>query len=83
MIEIGDLSDKDTLFFFFMDGLKNCKRVELERCGVETLDAVISVAELLTNFSKSKSKQPHSSRRLVRAEGRAKLQNRYAKETLF
>lgn len=59
--KIEDLFDKGALFF--MDGLQNWVTVELENCGVETLDATISDTELLNNFSfESMSKKPHSSK---------------------
>lgn len=54
ILEIDDMSDKDSLFYF-MDGLKDWAKVELERRGVRTLDAAIAAAESLTDYRKEKN----------------------------
>ncbi|KAH9763740.1 hypothetical protein KPL70_001270 [Citrus sinensis] len=50
MLEISDMSDKDSLFYF-QDGLKDWAKIELDRRGVQTLDDAIAVAESLTEYS--------------------------------
>lgn len=51
MIKINDMSDKDSLFYF-QDSLK------LNRCGAQTLDDAIAIAESLTECStQSKDKR--------------------------
>ncbi|KAL9408761.1 hypothetical protein AB3S75_047194 [Citrus x aurantiifolia] len=50
MLEISDMSDKDSLFYF-QDGLKDWAKTELDRRGVQTLDDAIAVAESLTEYS--------------------------------
>ncbi|TXG68578.1 hypothetical protein EZV62_003513 [Acer yangbiense] len=52
-LEIEDMSDKDQLFFF-MDGLKDWARVELERRNVQDLGTAIAAAESLTDLTRSK-----------------------------
>ncbi|KAK0594587.1 hypothetical protein LWI29_037966 [Acer saccharum] len=49
-LEIEDMSEKDSLFYF-MDGLKDWARVELERRNVQDLDTAIAEAESLTDYS--------------------------------
>ncbi|KAK3212434.1 hypothetical protein Dsin_017140 [Dipteronia sinensis] len=44
ILEIEDMSDKDKLFFF-MDGLKEWARVELESWNVQDLDAAITAVD--------------------------------------
>ncbi|KAH9722467.1 Endonuclease [Citrus sinensis] len=57
MLEISDMSDKDSLFYF-QDGLKDWAKTELDRRGVQTLDNAIAVAESLTEYStQSKDKK--------------------------
>ena len=48
------LKDDDTLFYF-MDGLQNWARMELERRQVRTIDDAITQAEALTDFRREKS----------------------------
>ncbi|TXG73104.1 hypothetical protein EZV62_001683 [Acer yangbiense] len=56
-LEIEDMSEKDSLFYF-MDGLKDWARVELERRNVQDLDTAIAEAESLTDYStQSKEKK--------------------------
>ncbi|TXG69042.1 hypothetical protein EZV62_003977 [Acer yangbiense] len=56
-LEIEDMSEKDSLFYF-MDGLKDWARVELERRNVQDLNAAIAEAESLTDYStQSKEKK--------------------------
>ncbi|XP_054805380.1 uncharacterized protein LOC129308324 [Prosopis cineraria] len=57
MLEIEDLSDKEALFYF-MDGLKDWARVELDRRKVQTLDEAIAAAESIIDYS-TKSKKPN------------------------
>ncbi|TXG46297.1 hypothetical protein EZV62_028204 [Acer yangbiense] len=53
--EIEDLSDKDQhFFFFFMDGLKDWARVELERQNVQDLGTAIADTESPTDLTRSK-----------------------------
>jgi hypothetical protein len=54
-LEIEDMSDKDQLFFF-MDGLKDWARVELERRNVQDLGTAIAAAESLADYSRPKEK---------------------------
>ncbi|TXG67082.1 hypothetical protein EZV62_008357 [Acer yangbiense] len=49
-LEIEDMSEKDSLFYF-MDGLKDWAKVELERRNVQDLNAVIVEAESLIDYS--------------------------------
>ena len=56
-LEIEDMSEKDSLFYF-MDGLKDWARVELERRNVQDLNAAIAEAEALNDCStQSKEKK--------------------------
>ena len=58
MLEISDMSDKDSLFYF-QDGLKDWAKTELDRCGVQTLDDAITIAESLSDYSaQPKDKRP-------------------------
>ncbi|XP_054782108.1 uncharacterized protein LOC129289374 [Prosopis cineraria] len=59
VLEIEDLSDKEALFYF-MDGLKDWARVELDRRKVQTLDEAIAAAECIIDYS-TKSKKPNPS----------------------
>ena len=52
--QIPDLKDDDALFYF-MDGLQNWARTELERRQVRTIDDAITQAEALTDFRREKS----------------------------
>ncbi|TXG66575.1 hypothetical protein EZV62_007850 [Acer yangbiense] len=52
--EIEDLSDKDHHFLFFMDGLKDWARVELERRNVQDLGTAITDTESPTDLTRSK-----------------------------
>ena len=57
MLEISDMFDKDS-FFYFQDGLKDWAKTEFDRRGVQTLDDTIAVAESLTDYStQSKDKK--------------------------
>ncbi|XP_054793649.1 uncharacterized protein LOC129299213 [Prosopis cineraria] len=57
ILEIEDLSDKEALFYF-MDGLKDWARVELNRHKMQTLDEAIAAAECIIDYS-TKSKKPN------------------------
>ena len=52
--QIPNLMDDDALFYF-MDGLQNWARTELERRQVRTIDDAITQAEALTDFRREKS----------------------------
>ena len=52
--QIPNLRDDDALFYF-MDGLQNWARRELERSQVRTIDHAITQAEALTEFRQEKS----------------------------
>ena len=52
--QIPNLRDDDALFYF-LDGLQNWARTELEWRQVRTIDDVITQAEALTDFRKEKS----------------------------
>ena len=52
--QIPDLKDDDALFYF-MDGLQNWARTELERRQVRTIDDTITQPEALTDFRQEKS----------------------------
>lgn len=59
ILEITDMSNKDSLFYF-QGGLKNWAKVELDRCGVQTLDNTIVVAKsLIDYFTQPKNKRPN------------------------
>ena len=58
MLEISDMSNKDS-FFYFQDGLKDWAKAELDGHGVQTLDDAIAVVESLANYSaQPKDKRP-------------------------
>ncbi|GKA51948.1 hypothetical protein Tco_0745144 [Tanacetum coccineum] len=50
ILEILNLSDQDSLFYF-LDGLQGWAKTELERLGVQDLATAIAHAESLINFS--------------------------------
>ena len=52
-LEIPDLSDKDS-FFFFMDGLKDWAKTELKRYGVQDLSSAIIETEALVDYNEKK-----------------------------
>ncbi|KAK0574684.1 hypothetical protein LWI29_027341 [Acer saccharum] len=56
ILEIEDMSDKDKLFYF-MDGLKDWARVELERRNVQDLDIAIAAAESLADYTQPKERK--------------------------
>lgn len=59
ILEITDMSNKDSLFYF-QNGLKNWAKAELDRCGVQTLDNTIAVAKSLADYSvQPKDKGPN------------------------
>lgn len=75
MLEIENLFDQDS--FYFKDGLKDWAKVELERRGVQTLDAAISAIESLTDYSAhSKRKKPNSGKNEGDKSGQKKDQSR-------
>ncbi|GJV83150.1 putative retrotransposon gag domain, aspartic peptidase domain protein [Tanacetum coccineum] len=50
VLEIPELSDQDSLFYF-LDGLQGWAKTELERCRVQDLSTAIAHAEALIDFS--------------------------------
>nr|GEW25572.1 putative retrotransposon Gag domain, aspartic peptidase domain protein [Tanacetum cinerariifolium] len=50
VLEISELFDQDSLFYF-LDGLQRWAKTELERCGVQDLVMAIAHAEALIDFS--------------------------------
>ncbi|GJZ01641.1 hypothetical protein Tco_0519602 [Tanacetum coccineum] len=50
VLEIPELSDQDSLFYF-LDGLQGWATTELERRGVQDLSTAIAYAEALIDFS--------------------------------
>ncbi|KAJ4717218.1 Retrotransposon protein, putative, Ty3-gypsy subclass [Melia azedarach] len=54
VLEIPDMSDKDSLFFF-MDGLQGWVKTELRRRGVQDLASAIAVAETLIDYSSERA----------------------------
>ncbi|GKB46820.1 putative nucleotidyltransferase, ribonuclease H, partial [Tanacetum coccineum] len=50
VLEISELSDQDSLFYF-LDGLQGWAKTELERRGVQDLSTAIAQAEALIDFS--------------------------------
>ncbi|GJQ95655.1 putative nucleotidyltransferase, ribonuclease H [Tanacetum coccineum] len=50
VLEIPELSDQDSLFYF-LDGLQGWAKTELERCGVQDLSTTIAHAKALIDFS--------------------------------
>ena len=62
VLEIPDMSDKDSLFYF-MDGLQAWAKTELRRRGVQDLASAIAAAESLIDYSSkdsNKSKEKKS-----------------------
>ncbi|KAL4368415.1 hypothetical protein GQ457_05G001620 [Hibiscus cannabinus] len=57
VLEIPDLFDKDSLFYF-MDGLQSWAKIELKRRGVQNLADAIAVAESLVDYSSYKESTP-------------------------
>ena len=58
MLEISDMSGKESLFYF-QDSLKDWAKTELDRRGVQTLDDAIAIAESLSDYSaQPKDKRP-------------------------
>lgn len=53
VLEIPDMTDKDSLFYF-MDGLQNWAKTELKRRGVQDLSTAIATAESLVDYSNPK-----------------------------
>lgn len=49
MLEISDMFDKDSLFYF-QDGLKDWAKAKLDRRGVQTLNDAIVIAESLADY---------------------------------
>lgn len=50
MLRIPSLTDEDSVFYF-IDGLQNRAKQELQRRGIHSLDEAISAAESLSDFS--------------------------------
>ncbi|GKA21078.1 hypothetical protein Tco_0701067 [Tanacetum coccineum] len=50
VLEIPELSDQDSLFYF-LDGLQGCAKMELEQRGVQDLSMAIAHAKALIEFS--------------------------------
>ena len=50
MLEISNMSDKDSLFYF-QDGLKDWVKAELDRHSVKTLNDTIVIVESLVDYS--------------------------------
>ena len=62
ILEIFDMSSKDSLFYF-QDGLKDWVKAELDRRGVQTLNDTIAVAESFVDYSvQPKDKKPSHSK---------------------
>ena len=58
ILEIFDMSGKDSLFYF-QDGLEDWVKAELDRRGVQTLNDTITIAESFVDYSvQSKDKRP-------------------------
>ncbi|KAI4347907.1 hypothetical protein L6164_008682 [Bauhinia variegata] len=53
MLQIPNLSGEDILFYF-IDGLQNWAKQELQHHGVENVDEAIAVAESLTEFQRGR-----------------------------
>ncbi|KAL4281386.1 hypothetical protein GQ457_03G039320 [Hibiscus cannabinus] len=69
VLEIPDLSDKDSLFNF-MDGLQPWAKTELKRRGVQDLADAIAVAESLIDYTSHKE---FTSKPKEQKEGQAKV----------
>ena len=59
ILEINDMSNKDSLYYF-QDNLKDWVKMELNKRGIQILDDAITIAELLIKYSiQSKDKRPN------------------------
>ncbi|KAK1430025.1 hypothetical protein QVD17_12474 [Tagetes erecta] len=57
ILEIPDLSDKDSLFYF-LDGLQPWAKIELERRNVQDLASAIAIAESLIDHKEKRPLKP-------------------------
>ncbi|KAH9678962.1 Endonuclease [Citrus sinensis] len=78
MLEINNMSDKDSLFYF-QDGLKDWAKTELDRHGVQTLDDAIALQNRSLNtlpnpktrsLAKAKKKPPSNKSGQRKSEGK-------------
>ncbi|PWA81445.1 hypothetical protein CTI12_AA187700 [Artemisia annua] len=68
VLEIPDLSDQDSLFYF-LDGLQGWAKTELERRGVQDLDTAIAHVEALIDVSSRKDSSKPKDRKASHEKG--------------
>ncbi|KAJ0894123.1 putative nucleotidyltransferase, Ribonuclease H [Helianthus annuus] len=75
VLEIPDMSDKDSLFYF-LDGLQAWAKTELERRGVQDLSSAIAIAEGLTDYSRRESRNKDRKSSHEKGGGEKSAQNK-------
>ncbi|GJW79944.1 putative nucleotidyltransferase, ribonuclease H [Tanacetum coccineum] len=68
VLEIPELSDQDSLFYF-LDGLQGWAKTELERRGVQDLSTAIAHAEALIDFSTRRDSSKPKDRKVNQEKG--------------
>nr|GFA01784.1 hypothetical protein [Tanacetum cinerariifolium]GFA08058.1 hypothetical protein [Tanacetum cinerariifolium] len=68
VLEIPELSDQDSLFYF-LNGLQGWAKTELERCGVQDLATAIAHAEALIDFSSRRDSSKPRDRKVNHKKG--------------
>ncbi|GJT90847.1 hypothetical protein Tco_1079692 [Tanacetum coccineum] len=68
VLEIPELSDQDSLFYF-LDGLQGWAKMELERRGVQDLSTAIANAETLIDFSTRRDSSNPKDRKVNQEKG--------------
>ncbi|GJU98173.1 ATP-binding cassette subfamily C member 8 [Tanacetum coccineum] len=68
VLEISELSDQDSLFYF-LDGLQGWAKTELERRGVQDLSTAIAHAEALIDFSTRRESSKPKDRKVNQEKG--------------
>ncbi|GKD50534.1 putative retrotransposon gag domain, aspartic peptidase domain protein [Tanacetum coccineum] len=68
VLEIPELSDQDSLFYF-LDGLQGWAKTELERRGVQDLSTAIAHAEALIDFSTRRESSKPKDRKVNQEKG--------------
>ncbi|GJZ49134.1 putative nucleotidyltransferase, ribonuclease H [Tanacetum coccineum] len=69
VLEIPELSDQDSLFYF-LDGLQGWAKTELERRGVQDLSTAIAQAEALIDFSTRRDSSKPKDKKVNQEKGR-------------
>ncbi|GJX32362.1 putative retrotransposon gag domain, aspartic peptidase domain protein [Tanacetum coccineum] len=68
VLEIPELSDQDSLFYF-LDGLQGWAKTELERRGVQDLSTAIAHAEALIDFSTRRNSSKPKDKKVNQEKG--------------